>query len=108
MSKQRCLHAGTEVGRYLELIGRAELPLLYDVQRRNVDTARNETIPGDFRDRLQRTLNTVKDVLHDSCGTKGNVLYQNQNDDRGTSMLTQARAPGASLISAGQSVRHRA
>ena len=87
-SKERSLHAGTEVGRYLELIRGAELPLLDDVQRRHIDTARNETVTGDLGDRLQRTLNAVKDVLHDSCGKYGNVLYEeNKLYDNIASML---------------------
>ena len=53
---------------HLQLAG-LELPLLDNIQGWDVDTARDEAVPGGFRDRLQRTLNAVKDVLHDTCTT---------------------------------------
>ena len=52
--------------RHLVVSG-TELPRLDDVERGHVDAARDEAVARLLRDRLQRPLDAVKNVLHDSC-----------------------------------------
>lgn len=70
------------------------------VQRRDINTKRNERgFSSSLVNGLQRALNTVKDVLHDSCRggghkNKGELAHRHIHETRGNALRTWTQLHG--------------
>ena len=98
LDHNRLRHSGIDVAfgdvrAHIEALDRGELPLLVLVEGGHVDTARNkDRIAGRLGDRLKGTLDSVKDVVHNTCRTAARTQQSRDAESPGPSS-TESEVP---------------